>query len=452
MRWLVLKDLRILRRSPLLVALLVAYPVIVSLLLGLALSRGPEKPRVAIANELAAAGEPTFSLGGRDIDPTAYAKRLYEVVEPVEVATREEALRLVEQGEVVGALVVPEDVTRKLEAALALGGGEPPTLEVISSGADPVQAEIVDGLVSSRLAQANQVLGRELTKASARYLDILLRGGSFSLLGNDFDVLGLQRTVSVLDGVLRDLPARSPARAELEDVRDFARLAVQNLDLSDEVLGAIGQPIAVERTRVGGAATPLEDFAASAAVAVSLAFVTVLLGAGLLALEREEHALGRLVRGLVTPTRLLAAKAVLAALCGTVATGLMVLVLTPFLDLPVERLPLALAALLLGGAAFAALGVALGALAREVRAASLLAILLVLPVSLLALVPDAAVGGVVAAAVDVVNALFPFDPALRALDAALQEAGGLGAALAHSAVLAVAWLVVARLGLRRTLT
>ena len=50
MRWLLLKDLQILRRSPLLVALLVIYPIVVSVLIGLALSRGPEKPRVAIVN------------------------------------------------------------------------------------------------------------------------------------------------------------------------------------------------------------------------------------------------------------------------------------------------------------------------------------------------------------------------------------------------------------------
>ncbi len=44
-------------------------------------------------------------------------------------------------------------------------------------------------------------------------------------------------------------------------------------------------------------------------------FVALLLAAGLLALEREQHAFGRLVRGLVSRTRLLAEKVVLAALC-----------------------------------------------------------------------------------------------------------------------------------------
>ena len=52
MRWLAQKDLRILGRSPLLVATLILYPAIVALLIGLSLSRGPDKPRVAIVNEV----------------------------------------------------------------------------------------------------------------------------------------------------------------------------------------------------------------------------------------------------------------------------------------------------------------------------------------------------------------------------------------------------------------
>ena len=47
MRWLLVKDLRILRRSPLLVALLVLYPIVIAVLIGFALSRGPDKPEVA---------------------------------------------------------------------------------------------------------------------------------------------------------------------------------------------------------------------------------------------------------------------------------------------------------------------------------------------------------------------------------------------------------------------
>ena len=52
MRWLLLKDLQIMRRSPLITALLVAYPIVIAVLIGFALSRGPEPPRVAFLGEV----------------------------------------------------------------------------------------------------------------------------------------------------------------------------------------------------------------------------------------------------------------------------------------------------------------------------------------------------------------------------------------------------------------
>ena len=52
MRWLLVKDLQILKRSPLLVALLVLYPIVISVLIGLALSKGPDKPTVAFVNQV----------------------------------------------------------------------------------------------------------------------------------------------------------------------------------------------------------------------------------------------------------------------------------------------------------------------------------------------------------------------------------------------------------------
>ena len=67
MRWLFLKDLQILRRSPLLVALLVIYPIVIAVLFGLALSGGPDKPKVAFAN-LVPSGDSQFEVGGRTLD------------------------------------------------------------------------------------------------------------------------------------------------------------------------------------------------------------------------------------------------------------------------------------------------------------------------------------------------------------------------------------------------
>src|SRR6478672_8301488 len=108
MRWLLLKDLRILRRSPFLVAMLVAYPVIISILIGLALSRGPDKPKVAIVNELPA-GQRSFSVGSQQLDVARFANELFKSVQPVVVDSRAQAIEKVRSGEVLGALVVPPD-------------------------------------------------------------------------------------------------------------------------------------------------------------------------------------------------------------------------------------------------------------------------------------------------------------------------------------------------------
>jgi ABC-2 type transport system permease protein len=90
-----------------------------------------------------------------------------------------------------------------------------------------------------------------------------------------------------------------------------------------------------------------------------------------------------------------------------------------------------------------------GALAREVRAASLLAFMLALPIAFLALVPSGAVSSALYDVIRVVSALFPFKPTLDAMDAALNDAGGMAGPLAHLAVLTLGFGALARLGLRR---
>ena len=106
MPWLLLKDLRILRRSPLLVGLLVLYPVVIATLIGFALSRGPDKPQVAFVN-LVPDSATEIELGGETIDVTRQAGPLFRAIDPVRVDTREEAIAKVEDGEVLGAIVIP---------------------------------------------------------------------------------------------------------------------------------------------------------------------------------------------------------------------------------------------------------------------------------------------------------------------------------------------------------
>jgi ABC-type transport system involved in cytochrome c biogenesis permease component len=450
MRWLLIKDLQILRRSPLLVALLVAYPVLVALLIGFSLSGGPDKPRVAFVNEVPA-GEAEFQVGDQTRDASAYADVLFEAVDPIRVKTREEAIDLVESGDALGALIIPADTGERLRDSLSLAGeGKRPQVEVIYNGEDPVKRRFVESTIESRLAEANLALSQEITKVGAGYLDILLKGGSFSILGRDFEVLGLQASKEILEAQARDAPAGSAERRELERVARFAGLAVDNLDLSDQILASIGEPVQVKQTVLDGSRTALDAFAVAVAVAVSLMFVTVLLAAGMLALEREEHTFGRLVRGLATPGALVTEKVLLSALCAFTVSVLLVCGLSFFVDVAWSQTPLWVAALLLGAVAFGAMGVAIGALAREVRAASLLAFLLSLPIAFLALVPSGAVAPALYDVINVISGAFPFKPTLRALDATLNDSGrSVAGPFVHLAALAVAYAAIARLALRR---
>ena len=87
---------------------------------------------------------------------------------------------------------------------------------------------------------------------------------------------------------------------------------------------------------------------------------------------------------------------------------------------------------------------------RDVRAASLLALLVSFPLVFLALVPSGSVAVGVYDAIRVVSAVFPFKAALEAIDAAVnQSTPSLWSALAHLAVLVAGFGVLARVGLRR---
>jgi ABC-2 type transport system permease protein len=212
----------------------------------------------------------------------------------------------------------------------------------------------------------------------------------------------------------------------------------------------LAQPIAVHKRTVSAPTPPLDVFAISVAATLTLSFVALLLVAGSLALEREEHTFGRLAGGLVSRGGLLIEKVGLGVVAGMVVTLLMLAGVQLFAALEWGRLGLWLVAIAAGAAGLATAGAALGATARDVRAVSLLAFMVTLPIALLSLVPSGAVGATLYDCIRLVTALFPFKPALRAMTAALDPSGpDIGPALLHLAILIVAYAVVARIALRR---
>jgi len=463
MSWLLRKDLLILRRSRLLIALLIVYPVAIALLIGLAISRSPSRPRVAIVDE-APTGE-TLKVGTQRVAVSAYARQLFDQVQAVEVRSRAQAVAKVKSGEVLAAVVIPANIAARVASAT-----EAAQLEVLYDG-NALEQSLVASTLNSALAQANLGFSAQIQKAAGTAIGSLLSGGKLGSIGAPENLIGLEQIPPTLGGIIARQP-RGPDRSQLERIDTFAAFAAQNLSIAKQVLSIVGQPIRVNSVLLHGRRTPLNTFAVVVAVSLSMMFMCVLLAAGGVALEREEHTLARLTRrapgssgarpgdsarrgagrgggALVSRETLLAEKTLLAAGCAFAVAFAMLAGISVFVALDWSRAGLWLVALALGALAFGALGVAIGALAREVRAASLLAFLLSLPLAFLALVPAGSVSGGFYDAIGTISFVFPFKAALQALDAAVNGASpAIGLSLVHLAVLVAVFGALARFGLR----
>ncbi len=449
MRWLLLKDLQILRRSPLQAVLLIVYPVLIAVLVGFAISRGPSKPRIAFLDQVPKGTR--VSVGGARLPAVGARTRICARVECVDVNSRQEAVDKVRSGDVLAALILPGNLVDQINSLSSLNPGTP-TVEVIVNEEDPVKARLVNDRIDSLLAQANLAIARRIATAGGQYLKLVIDGGHFAILGQSYDILGMRASAQILTALRPALPP-GPLRDSIDQVIRFAVLARDNLNVAGPLLDRLAQPIAVDKQVVNASTPPLDIFAIAVAATFTLAFVTVLLVAGSLALEREENAFPRLTRGLVSRSALLAEKVGLGMTVGLIVTLLMLAGLQLFVPLHWSRIGLWLVAIFAGAASLGAAGAALGAAAREVRAVSLLAFMVTLPVAFLSLIPSGAVGANIYDAIRVVTALFPFKPALQAMTAALDSSGpGIGGPLLHLAALALAYGLLARFALRRFAT
>ena len=448
MRWLFVKDLQILRRSPLLVGLLIVYPVAVALMIGFALSSPPGKPKVAFYNQVTP-GHGRINFGSQRINISNYAKQLFQSIQPIKVDSRQAAIEKVRDGQALAALIVPSDIVSQIQNLVTTGVGSP-TVELILNSSNPLEAQYVQQAISVRLNQVEQAVSKQVLRVAISDLQQVLNGGTLNFAGQNVRLLGLRVSRSVVQGAAAALPRASPLRPALRQVVSFANLAIAGLGFASPVLQSIGTPLAVHQTQLAGRTTPTDSYAVTIAVVVSLMLVTLLLAAGMLALERSEHAYSRLVRGLVTPARLLSEKIALAAACAGPVALLLAAVVSSFVHLDWSRFELWIVALAFAAVAFGALGVAIGALAREVSAASLMVLLLSLPVAFIALVPSEAVSSGVHALLDVVAFVFPFKPALEAASNAFTGSSpGMLGPLVHLVVLTLVFATLARVAARR---
>jgi ABC-2 type transport system permease protein len=417
------KDVRVLRRSPLLVVVLVSYPLLIAVLLALVAGYANAKPRVAFVDDDNL--PPVVEIGGRRFHVERTIERVSKNVTLVRL-DRDEAERQLRSGKVVAVVRVPAGFIAELKAM-----ARSPALEL----------ETTRGLLASRVTQQMQALvyslNRELQdafiEANLQYVDLIQHGGRGEFLGRRFEVLGLERAAE---------------RVVDPEIREFIEVAQLALDETDDALQATANPIELEAAPARGRTWALSAQVQAHALALVTTFLAAVLAAAALGAERDERVLPRLTRGLASLGQVLSAKVALAAL---VAAGLGLGVVFAFgvavevADVeggqPWSRVPALVPALLLAGAATGALGALLATIAREARTAMLVSVLVVLPIVFLGIVPREA-----APAAGWVSDALPFAHAVRLFDALLYETSpwaraaaegawllGLGAALVASA-------------------
>ena len=399
------KDLTVLRRSPLLLGALLAYPIVIALLVGLVAGYASAKPRVAFVDEEGL--PPVVSVGGHRFHIQNVIDAVAKEVTLVRLGSRE-AKRQLASGKVVATITVPPGFLDELGTTVK---SPHLVLRTVSGGLAPRVTQQVQSLVY----QLNRKLQAGFIAANLEYVRLILHGGDASFIGRKFEVLGLDQMEQQLDAL--------PQNQRVAKIRTFVRIARLALAQTGRALHATANPIELTQPKTKGRTWVLSAQVQSYGIALTVTFLALLLAAGAVAAEHDEGTIGRLRRGLVTLGQLVWSKVALAAVVGLALGAAIALVFGIVVEAggvsggePWPRLPLLLVGVALAAGVVGAAGTLLGALAREARTASLLAVLVVLPVVFLGLVPRGALP-----AAYWVSEFLPFAHAVKWFGAALYD-------------------------------
>jgi hypothetical protein len=399
------KDVRVLARAKLLVASVIAYPLLVAVLIGLVAGFAASRPRVALVDLDGL--PPNLELGGQTLDLDGLIERVAVEVRLVRLDA-EEAQRQLETGKVVATVTVPEGFVADLRGMIR---SPRLVLRTAGGGLSPRVSREVQALVYA----LNRRLQRAYIAQNLAYIQLLIEGGNGEVFGRRLELLGLERTRALLDEL--------PSGPRLDRIRRFVDVAESALEETDEALRATANPIELTEAPERGRSWALSAQAQAFGLALTAAFLALVLAAAALAAERDEGVLPRFRAGFAGPNELLGAKLGLAALAAAAVGILLAVGVGVAVEVgdvpggqPWSRLPLLVPALALAGGAIGALGVLLGAVARDARTASLVAVLVALPLLLLALVPDG-----VSVVVSAVSDAFPVVHSVELFEAALYE-------------------------------
>lgn len=442
---LLVKDLRVLSRARLLLVLLVVYPLLIALLVGLVVRFAADRPPVALV-DLDGLPE-VLEVGGEEFDVHSALDSVDDDVDLIPMS-EEDAERRLDTGDVLAVIVIPDGFARRIR-----GMSQSPTL-VLKLAPGGLSSEI-QRRVEALVFDLNRELSEAFIQTNLDLLDLLIEGGTGSFAGNEFTIVGFEETLRLFDEIEQqtDDPEILGRIAEL---RDFIEQATFAVTVTEGPLRATANPIELETDSGEGRTLLLSAQVQSYAIALTLVFLCVLLSAGAIASERDEGVIGRLARGLIRLRELIVEKTALAAVVAIILGLVLVVVFGVAVEIADSgggqawgRIPLLALALVLAGFGFGALGVVIGVLAREGRTAALVAFLIVLPVVLVGLIPTGS-----SDVASWVSTFFPFTHAVSLFQATLFEFspwGEFGRETAWLVGLTSAYWAISRIGVRRLL-
>ena len=103
----------------------------------------------------------------------------------------------------LGALIIPSDLASNIQSQL-----EPGTVEVYYNAEDPAKQQFVENTIKAQVQTANGALTKRVAKEALQLLALISKGGQYSFLGQNFDVLGLKNAEAILTKAREGAPAR----------------------------------------------------------------------------------------------------------------------------------------------------------------------------------------------------------------------------------------------------
>ena len=337
LRWLLLKDLQILRRSPLLVALLLLLRRPGRRAAGLRRPARRHQAEGRVPQRGARATRSACRSAAQKIDTSQYANKLFESVDPIRVKTRAGGdrhgpPRRRDRG-------ADHPVGPHAAAAVA---GQPRRHRAAADGGGPLQrgepAQDAGRGVADQVARGRRQQGDQRqahARSSAGYLgDPAARRRRSRCWARSSRSSACSARSDVIKQTLRRLPNDAPQRADLERVANFAAAGDRQPRPAASRCSRRSASRCTSSARWStGKHVSANAFYIALAAAVTLMIIGLFLGGGMLALEREEHAFGRLVRGPVSRWELLSEKVLLGGLAALVATVVELGVISLFDDL-----------------------------------------------------------------------------------------------------------------------